>query len=756
MSFKKKLRHTFLFLALLFVTGKYSVFAQLSAIHDFERVDSVILTNETNDTLQFPFAGGLNSCQFMNLDINLDGNEDLLVFDRHGYRILPFLISVLPPFHYKFAPEFVRHFPAIEQWMQAIDYNNDGKKDIFTYTTGGIKVYRNDSDAELKFTKVTQPFLLSQQGSTLTNILVTYADYPAIVDIDADGDYDIITFWGLGSFLELHRNTSVEQFGNTDSLTFEKISSCWGHFAEGNEDNTIILDTCPVRGNEFNSDVFSDDPKHTGSTLLVQDLNNDGLPDITIGDVDFSTLIHLTNGGIPGEAKMISQTNNFPNSSEPVTMNSFPAAMLADVNCDGKDDLLVSPFDPSLVKSENQQSVSLYVNNGTNSQPDYSLASESFIQDQMLDLGSGAYPVFFDFNNDGLLDILAGNYGYSDTCIFTPVTGLQCTFTAQLALLLNIGTAGKPAFKLVDRNIAQLDALQMQSLIPALADMDGDGDADLICGNSKGKLVYCENMALSGQDADFKLVDPAWHGIDVGDFSAPQLIDIDKDGLTDLVSGKRNGTLSYYKNTGTINESQFVLESELLGGVDITNTQLSNYGFSVPCFYQDKNGETILFAASEFGEIFVYDQIDNNLGGNFRLLGTIPGISEGWRAGVAIGNLNNDSLTDMLVGNYSGGMGLFFGKPDKIFGINNTIGESNILLAIVPNPAGSTVSVSAGIPGGIGEYLSVYSVDGRFIRNYINPRFPLRMDVSDLQNGVYLINVSVSNRRLTGKLVVCR
>ncbi len=756
MSIEKKLRHTFVFLSLLFVIGNSKVLAQLSAIHDFERVDSVLLTTETNDTLHFPFAGGLNSCQFMNMDINLDGTEDLLVFDRHGYRILPFLSTVLPPFQYKFAPEFVRYFPVIEQWIQVIDYNNDGKKDIFTYTTGGIKVYRNDSDAELKFTKVTQPFLLSQQGLTLTNILVTYADYPAIVDIDVDGDYDIITFWGLGSFLELHRNTSVEQFGNTDSLSFEKVSNCWGHFAEGNEDNTIILDTCPVRGKEFYSDAFSDDPKHTGSTLLIQDLNNDGLPDITIGDVDFSTLIHLTNGGTPAEAKMISQTNNFPNSSEPVNMNSFPGAMLADVNFDGKDDLLVSPFDPSLVKSENQQSVSLYINNGTNTQPDYSLASESFIQDQMLDLGSGAYPVFFDFNKDGLMDVLVGNYGYYDTCIYTVVAGLQCTFTAQVALLLNIGTAEKPAFKLVDRNIAQLDELQMQSLIPALADMDGDGDTDLVCGNSKGKFVYCENMALAGQTADFKLVDPAWHGIDVGDFSAPQLFDIDKDGLNDLICGKRNGTLSFYKNTGTKTESQFVLESEMLGGVDITNTQLSNFGFSVPCFYQDKNAETILFTASEFGEIFVYDQIDNNLGGNFRLLGTIPGISEGWRTGVAIGNWNSDSLTDMLVGNYSGGLGLFLGKPDKIFGINNPMGENNILLAMVPNPACSTVLVSAGISGGTAEYLSVYSVDGRFIRNYIKPQFPLRMDVSDLQNGVYLISVFVRNQILTGKLIVCR
>jgi len=234
-------------LVVLFIHEKVS--AQLSAIHDFNRIDSVLLINEGNDTLLYPFAGGLNSCQFMNIDINLDGTDDILVFDRHGYRILPFIVLASSPEKYLFKPELASLFPPIEQWMQAIDYNNDSKKDIFTYTTGGIKVYRNDSEGVLKFTLVTNPFLLSMQGSTLTNILVTSVDYPAIVDVDADGDMDVLTFWGLGSFVEWHRNTSMERFGNADSLTFEKSSSCWGQFAEGKEDNTIIIDTWVVSRN---------------------------------------------------------------------------------------------------------------------------------------------------------------------------------------------------------------------------------------------------------------------------------------------------------------------------------------------------------------------------------------------------------------------------------------------------------------------------------------------------------------------------
>ncbi len=747
------------FFLLLILAGMMNLngSAQLSAIHDYKRNDNVLLISENSDTLLYPFAGGLNNCQFMNMDVNFDGVEDIVVFDRHGNRILPFIVSSASSVKYQFAPELSSLFPPIEQWMQALDYNHDGRMDIFTYTTGGVKVYRNDSQSTLKFTQVTHPFLLSQQGTTLTNILVTYADYPAIADVDNDGDLDILTFRGLGSFVDLHLNTSVERFGNPDSLTFEKVSSCWGHFAEGNEDNTIILDTCS------NKNGFSrvpgtglNDPKHTGSTMLLHDFNADGLPDITLGDVDFSTLIHLTNGGTLAEAKMVSQTTLFPNATNPVSMNSFPAAMLVDVNNDGVKDLLVSPFDPALVKSENYKSVSLYINEGTNQQPVYDLVTKSFLQEQMLDLGSGAYPVFFDYNADGLMDLLIGNYGYLDTCIYNPLSGLSCTYKSQLALMLNTGTSSKPQFTLVDRNIAHLDTLQMQSLIPALADMDADGDADLVCGNSKGKLVYCENIALPGQPANFIMTDPAWHGIDVGDFSAPQLIDMDGDGLTDLICGKRNGALSYYNNTGTPQVPVFSLVTESFGGVDVTNPQLSNYGYSVPCFYQDKSGETVLFAGSEFGAIYVYDQVKNNLEGNFRLLGTLPGINEGWRSSLALGNLNNDTLADMLVGNYSGGLGLFFGKEEQIFGIGQPAFTQSLKVNITPNPAQNKVSIDIAGLNDKNVSLLISRMDGKIVWQKNKIELPQLIDIKDYANGIYLVSLYFGNEIVSGILMVVR
>ena len=185
-------------------------------------------------------------------------------------------------------------FPDLNDWAILADYNLDGKSDIFTKSVGlpGIIVYRNTSVTELSFTLEVYPYLLSFQGGGYVNILVTEVDYPAISDIDNDGDLDILTFWGLGSFVDMHKNLSVEKYGIPDSLDYMKTSNCWGYFAESAEANSIYLDTC-IGSNLDNGEMT----RHTGSTFLLIDLDNDTDKDLLLGDVDYPNLIQLMNGG---------------------------------------------------------------------------------------------------------------------------------------------------------------------------------------------------------------------------------------------------------------------------------------------------------------------------------------------------------------------------------------------------------------------------------------------------------------------------
>ncbi len=729
--------------------------AQLPVGFGFEKKYNIPVSDSLGNTFADAWAGGLNSCQFNEIDLDNDGFKDMVVFDRHGNRTLTYKnLGVQNQVSYEFKPEMAESLPGFNDWVIFADYNNDGKTDIFTYSKGfaGIKVYRNFGTTKPEFKLVVYPYLKSFQGSGYVNILVTYADYPAIIDIDKDGDLDILSFWGLGSFVELHVNESIETYGTADSLIFRKTETCWGQFAESDESNQIILDTCFQRGHEMlnfdKKQIHDGGYRHSGSTFLVLDENGDGLDDLLLGDVDYSAPALLINGGTPDEALMTSYTFNFPDYDVPINLLSFPVMNYLDINNDNRKDLLVSNFDPSLVKSENIKNAWFYKDISVSEPPIFELQSKSLFQDKMLDFGSGAVPVFFDYNKDGLMDLVVGNFGYLDSVYYWQGNTLTCIYHSQLALLQNAGTSIEPEFKIVDGNFAHISSFfpdddPFFAAIPTFGDLDGDYDDDMLVGNAKGTLARFENTALNGQPAEFEFREENYQNIDAGDFSAPQIFDLNSDGLPDLAVGKRNGTISYYENRGSAVQPSFILKTDSLGGVDVRDPNLSVMGFCVPHFFKDKDGKIHLFTGSEFGDIFYYTSIENNLEGQFKLVTkNFPGINEGLRSAVAITNLDGDQYPEMLVGNYSGGLSYFKGTEPSSPGIfeNQTVRTQ---FRIYPNPAKGYVFI---------EHLddqdfqileiSISDISGRKIHSFPGePKIEKQVNISDLNNGVYLLNV---------------
>jgi len=412
--------------AILFLSSP-AIIAQYNLPFGFEKRYDVLVYDSLGSPLENPWAGGMNACQFGAIDLDGDGISDLVVFDRNGNRTLTYRnTGIAGQSSYVFDAELATMLPRFDDWVIFADYNMDGRSDIFAYSKGfaGIKVYRNTGNIDRLFDLVVSPYLKSFQGNGYVNVLVTYADYPAIKDIDNDGDLDLLTFWGLGSFVEFHQNESMERYGTADSLIFRKTKTCWGQFAESDESNIIYLDTCfeQKQTQETTAGIaarqyprYKSDPKHTGSTFMIFDNNGDGLPDLLLGDVDYTSPALLTNGGTPDEAFMINHTFAFPPNNDSINLLSFPVMSYLDVNNDGKKDLIVAPFDPSLVKAQNLNNIWLYQNKGQTNMPDFELTTKSFLQDEMLDFGAGAVPVFFDYNTDGLMDIVVGNFGYLDS-----------------------------------------------------------------------------------------------------------------------------------------------------------------------------------------------------------------------------------------------------------------------------------------------------------------------------------------------------
>ena len=57
------------------------------------RLDTTTTVTKVGAPLKMPFAGGLNSPVFCQIDLNGDGHNDLLVLDRVGNRLSTFLFN---------------------------------------------------------------------------------------------------------------------------------------------------------------------------------------------------------------------------------------------------------------------------------------------------------------------------------------------------------------------------------------------------------------------------------------------------------------------------------------------------------------------------------------------------------------------------------------------------------------------------------------------------------------------------------------
>jgi hypothetical protein len=705
--------------------------------------------------LKFPWAGGMNSCQFGAIDINLDGKPDLVIFDRFGNRILPFINEgSTGETRYTWHPELSRLFPDLHDWVIFADYNCDGKQDIFTYSLGGVRVFKNISDTSLKFELVTN-LLTSYYYTGKVGILLTPVDYPAIADIDQDGDLDLLTFFGLGSYVEYHKNLSMEKYGNCDSLDFKLSDKCWGDFKESEGGNKITLDIqCPYKFPgipELSCNPVA--PKHTGSTLLATDLDGNGLKDLVLGDVDFPNLIALMNGGTVDSAHMISQDSTFPGNPYPVHLFSFPCCSFLDMDNDGIRDLVVSPFDPSDYVAENKRSCWFYKNSGTNDHPVFQFQTDHFFQNEMIDVGTNAYPVITDVNGDGLPELLIGNYGEYDSSWYFQGS-LKSAFISKISYYKNTGQANDPSFHLVTDDFASLSKRHGLAFYPAFGDLDGDGDQDMITGNADGSLTYFQNTAGPGNEPVFAPAQTQYQNIRAGNFSAPQLFDIDGDGLLDLVVGNQKGTLFYYHNNGTSGSPVFAHVTDSLGKVVVTNPMLSYYGYSTPFFFRDSDGKTGLIAGCEEGKIHYYKDIDGNLAGTFTradsllplLCGTAIPSSFGYRTAATIVKLKDPDFMDLIAGNFSGGLNYLSHRtsPQVYTAIEEKMPAAAARFLVYPNPASSQVSIQfppRSDPAHFQVILS-NSLGQTVVRKVFLAADPASISVGNLPESIYFLTIS--------------
>ncbi|MGC6428019.1 MAG: T9SS type A sorting domain-containing protein [Flavobacteriales bacterium] len=704
--------------------------------------ENLTIAEEGNIYLN-PFTGGLNSCQFSELDINLDGIKDLLVFDRTGNRILPFIKSLDGnQTNYIYNPIYIDNFPDLESWVIMADFNCDGKEDIFTYNQTYAKVFLNKSTNDSLIFEVAKEALSSDYGSITKTIYISSEDIPAIVDVDSDGDLDILTFQQSGGHIEYHKNQSLEFYGTCDSLIFELETNCWGNFFEGL--NTYDFENCENEQSIFPL-YHQRSSSHAGSSILAIDIDGDLDKDLVLGDVSFNNLNLLINGGTILEANMNSVNQDFPvglNTDVSGETNSFPSSFYVDVNNDGNRDLIITPNIAN--NAENFESIKLYLNTNSDEEPLFEFTTNDFLQNTTIDFGSGAYPCVIDYNNDGLKDLLVGNFGYFSE-------GDQIS---QLALFKNIGSQNQPIFEIIDRDFSNISQIPLNTtlniaasgLFPTVGDLDNDGDLDLIVGDSNGKLHFFKNNENENNEAYFNLESINFFDIDIGQSAAPFLFDINDDQLLDLIIGKVNGTLSIAINHGDLQTPIFDELIDNAGNVNVSN-DLGTYGFSKPFLFSE-NGSIKMLVASESGYIYLYDNISNNYDGTYNLVNTkFQNIKDGIKSSIVYEDFDNDGKRDMFLGNESGGL---------VYFINNEISNGSfsqeynpIKVSIFPNPNNGVFTIETSEE----TKIMIFNLIGEKLQSSFISQSTV-FDFSYLQKGTYLIKTSTVNYSKTFKIII--
>jgi Secretion system C-terminal sorting domain/FG-GAP-like repeat len=716
------------------------------------RLQTDIPVTANGNVLENPWAGGLNSAQFSKMNLNADAVEDLVVFDRSSNKISTFIATKKADgsFFWKYDPRYETLFPNdLSNWVLLVDYDKDGRKDLFTSAVGGIRVFKNMVSDNGFSWQLTSGLLRTEGFSGNINLYVQATDLPAITDLDNDGDIDILAFDFSGNTVEYHQNFSVER-GNKTPFEFRKVTTCWGNFFKEHCNDFKLGQTCPgLSAAPTNRRVA-----HAGNSIWVGDVNGDSKKDILFGHISCQNIAVLYNTGENSfAANVTSFSKDFP-AQNPISYAIFQSVFVEDLDFDGRNDLVATPTvttnDGNLI--DFSQSNWFYRNEGTNVAPQFVYKQPNFIQNQMIDLGENAAPLLVDLDGDGDLDLLVGNAGKRDD---------KGSYRAGIAHFKNNGTPTKPAFELITTDFLGLaQKRQFFNAKPFAADLNGDGSVDVgYWANSfNGMTVrYIPNSAARGQafQLDTARAVQLLNPVNFSNGENLLFYDIDNDGLTDILVGKSSGNVELHRNVGSATQPVYKLESAQWGGFDV-NFDAHARSFVVADLNNDRQPE--LITSDYFGAVTVYPDFakpnailkaDSNL-----IFNEFTNKNIFLRLGNSLfstlGDLDGDQLPDLLLGNNTGGLTMLKNTSPKL-----NLPQTQTDLVVYPNPSERFLYVKIPAEG----ILELYNLEGKLIQQITASRSDIdySFDVQRLPIGVYFVKwTGVNGRKKSQKVLIVK
>jgi len=643
-----------------------------------------------------PWAGGLNTTTPECCDLDGDGDLDYLSGGSGDYYYAYFTnIGTETDPDFQYLTHQLDSLRAMD--VDLVDMDHDGDQDA---VMSGL-CYRNlGSSNQYNFAAVADT-LYDPAGNQLI------CPRTAAVDIDADGDYDILAGQMNGT-LRFYQN-----MGSPEIYLFQRGVGNWQ-----------------------NIQVWPD-PYHYTDPCFA-DLDGDGDLDLLVGAGD-GTLSYYRNDGTPQNAAMTLVSSSYLNLD--VQFDASPE--LADIDSDGDLDLFVGRS-PAGGQDRTPGDVYFFRNEGTTQNPAFQWVTTNYLT---WDNGAEARPRLVDIDTDG------------DPDLFSPIGG-------RLFFYRNQGSAPSPRF------VFETDTFQNIAVFdnePWFVDLDGDGDYDLLAGESAfpppGPGLHLYLNQGTPQEPDFVLYSddllPGCFNDEI--VLSPWTADIDADGDQDLFVS--TGRLWYFENVGTSAHFRFELDSN-----NWQNIGAPNYGLAWGCFWDiDGDLDLDLFINSENYGWFPWEK---NLT-FYRNTGTAQNavmVLEDddlfpelmiWQAAPFLYDMDLDGDGDLFVGDEWGGIRYFENTTgDTAYSPYTKPRPQRVMdLSLSPQPGNPTTAISFQLPYAQEVDLAVYNLLGARVATLASGRmnagsYSLPWASDGYASGIYFVRLTTPTETLTRKLVI--
>lgn len=653
------------------------------------------------DSLDLAWSGGINGVQFNEVDLDLDGDQDLVLFDRSSERITCFENAGN---RYVLNTNFAAQFPTLQHWMLMRDYNCDGRNDLFTYSNLGIQLYENVIiDETVQFESVLDP-IRSQGFNANINVFPNPTDIPVIEDLDGDGDLDILVAdFASGDHIHFHENISA--FNNTCRMQLTRVTQSYGR-----------IDICDC--DDF---AFEGKSCHTGArvqhvlgkALMAYDHDADGDMDLVMSQEGCNNLNFLENFGGRFSYVYSNANNTFPSFRDPLDFVEFPAAFRLDVDFDGQKDILISPN-----VRESDETMDFAHSSSVYQEGEL----RPFLQDRMIDVGEYAYPQFADIDGDGIQDLVIGNGG--------------AISNGSYKASLTIYRGRTEGFEWVSDDFGGLAALNATHMRPQFVNLNQDSFLDLsftaiVNGDNRLYILIADGGQFSAAEA--QLID-----IELEDSDQAFLYDYNRDGVLDILRANRFGEIDYFENDGS--HTAFQLRAAQSNLFDIP-AEASYLDMSIDI--GDVNGDDLddLIFTTRQGRVRAFmDFIRNKTVIEEFVIDSTYSPYFGRMSFPVIGIVNNQTV--FAIGDIAGGVHML--EVDQS-------SEEVLQVQTFPNPV---VNGLLTIQAPLQTTVEVLNPAGQVLMKSTMTNDRVEQDLSMLSKGLYLLRFKNEGQQLIERIVV--